>query len=59
VKLGETVGVVCDHTVIEEARAIRATLESFGLRVNLHRLVQRWQAEDFFGRRAKPVRAHR
>jgi hypothetical protein len=53
VKLGDKVGVVCDHTVIEEARAIRAALESFRLRVELHRLVQRWQAEDFFAHRAK------
>jgi len=53
VRLGDKVGVVSDHTLIEEARAIRAALESFRLRVELHRLVQRWQAEDFFGRRAK------
>jgi hypothetical protein len=53
VKLGDKVGVVCDHTLIEEARAIRAALESFRLHVELYRLVQRGQAEDFFGRRAK------
>jgi hypothetical protein len=47
------VGIVGDHTQIEEVRAIRAALESFRLRVDLHRLVQRWQAEDFFARRAK------
>lgn len=51
-KLGDEVGVVCDHTLIEEARAIRAALESLRLRVDLHRLVQRRQAEDFFGRQA-------
>ena len=49
-KLGDKVGVVCDHTLIEEARAIRAALESFRLHVELYRLVQRGQAEDFFGR---------
>jgi hypothetical protein len=53
VKLGDKVGIVGDHTLIEEARAIRAALESFRLRVELHRLVQRWQADDFFGRRAR------
>jgi hypothetical protein len=47
------VGIVCDHTLIEEARAIRAALEAFRLRVELHRLVQRWQAQDFFAHRAK------
>jgi hypothetical protein len=52
-KLGDRVGVVCDHTLIEEAHAIRATLESFRLRVDLHRLVQRWQAADFFQKRAR------
>jgi hypothetical protein len=53
VKLGEKVGIVCDHLMIEEARAIRAALESFRLRVDMHRLVQRVQAADFFGRRTK------
>jgi hypothetical protein len=52
-RLGDKVGIVCDHTLIEEARGIRAALESFRLCVDLHRLVQRWQAADFFAKRAR------
>jgi hypothetical protein len=51
-KLGDKVGIVCDHTLAEEARALRGLLESFRLDVDLHRLTQRWQAEEFFSKRA-------
>lgn len=52
-KLGDRVAIVCDHTMAEEAGAIRAVLEANRLRADLYRLVQRWQAEEFFARRAK------
>lgn len=47
-KLGDRVGIVCDHSMVEQANALRATLEAWQLRVDLHRLVQHWQAEQFF-----------
>jgi hypothetical protein len=52
-KLGDRVGIVADHTHGEEAMALRAILETFRLQVDLYRLVQRWQAEEFFAKRAK------
>lgn len=51
-KLGDKVGIVCDHTCAEEARALRCMLEAYRLDVDLHRLTQRWQAEEFFSKRA-------
>ena len=51
-KLGDKVGIVCDHTLTEEAKALRGLLESFKLDVDLHRLTQCWQAEEFFAKRA-------
>lgn len=52
-KLGDKIAIVCDHTCVEQAQAMRATLEAFRLHADLYRLVQRWQADDFFGKRAK------
>jgi hypothetical protein len=52
-KLGDRVAIVCDHTMVEEANAVRGVLEANRLRADLYRLVQRWQAEEFFAKRAK------
>lgn len=47
-KLFTPVAVVCDHTLVEDALAIRSVLESFRLRVDFHRLVQSQQLYEFF-----------
>ena len=47
----ENVTVVCDWKTVEDAIAVRAVLESFRLRVQFLRLVQRRQVFDFFAGR--------
>jgi hypothetical protein len=42
------IGIVCDHTMVEPATALRAVLESFRLRVDFYRMVQRRQVLSFF-----------
>ena len=47
-KLFTPVAIVCDHTMTEQASAIRGMLESFRLRVDFYRFVQKPQVFDFF-----------
>ena len=47
-KLFTPVAIVCDHTMTEEASALRGMLESFRLRVDFYRFVQKPQVFDFF-----------
>ncbi|MCA9894138.1 MAG: hypothetical protein KC615_14210 [Anaerolineae bacterium] len=47
-KLFTPIAIVCDHSFAEEALAIRAILESFRLRVDFYRLVQKPQLAHFF-----------
>jgi hypothetical protein len=42
------VAIVCDHTMVEPACALRAVLESFRLRVDFFRMVQLRQVQSFF-----------
>ena len=47
-KLFTPVAIACDHTMTEEASALRGMLESFRLRVDFYRFVQKPQVFDFF-----------
>lgn len=47
-KLFSTVAIVTDHTMVEDASALRAVLEAFSVRVEFFRLVQRPQVLSFF-----------
>ena len=47
-KLFTPVAIVCDHTLTEQASALRGVLESFRLRVDFYRFVQKPQVLDFF-----------
>lgn len=48
-KVFDRVAIVCDHTMAEEAGALRAILEMYRLRVDLYRVVQGRNVVDFFG----------
>lgn len=48
-RLFTPVAIVCDHTLTEQASALRGMLESFRLRVDFYRFVQKPQVFDFFG----------
>lgn len=47
-KLFTPVAVVCDHTMVENAAALRAMLEAYRLRVDFYRFVQKPQVFNFF-----------
>lgn len=47
-KLFTNVAIVTDQTMDEDADAIRGVLESFRLRVDFYRLVQKPQVTNFF-----------
>ena len=47
-KLFTPLAIACDHTMTEEASALRGMLESFRLRVDFYRFVQKPQVFDFF-----------
>lgn len=51
-KLFDTVAIVCDHSLLELATAIRAPLELMRLQVRLHYLVQDQQALNFLANEA-------
>jgi hypothetical protein len=46
-KLFDTVAIVCDHSLVEPATAIRAPLEAMNLYAHLYKLAQYQQAISF------------
>jgi hypothetical protein len=52
-KLFDTVAIVCDHSMVGVATAIRAPLEAMNLHVRLYKLVQYQQAISFFANEAR------
>lgn len=47
-KLFTKIAIVCDHTLVESALALRSVLESFRFHVDFYRLVQARQVTEFF-----------
>ena len=47
-RLFTRVAVVCDHTMLQDAHALRGMLEAFGLQVDFYFFVQKRQVLDFF-----------
>jgi len=48
VKIFTKIAIVCDHTLVEHALALRGVLESFRLHVDFYRFVQAQQVTEFF-----------
>ncbi len=47
-RLFTPVAIVCDHTMTDDASALRGMLESFRLRVDFYHFIQKPQVFDFF-----------
>ena len=56
-RLFTRVAVVCDHTMLQDAHALRGMHEAFGLQVDFYFFVQKRQIFDFLPNRATmPIR---
>lgn len=47
-KILDRVAIVCDNKLLDEALALRAVLESYGIQVDFHRFIQKRQIFAFF-----------